>query len=98
MNSKLTRRRFIRIAAVAGGASLLPGLAAAQALSGGLRHWRGIALGADASLQVYHPDRATAERLIAASLDEVRRLEGIFSLYRQESELVRLNRDGRLDA
>ena len=98
MNSNVTRRRFIRIAASAGVASLLPGVAGAQASPGGLRHWRGIALGADASLQVLHPDGATADRLIAASLDEVRRLESILSLYRDDSELVRLNRDGRLDA
>ncbi|KQY99402.1 thiamine biosynthesis protein ApbE [Pseudolabrys sp. Root1462] len=98
MNRKVTRRRFIRIAAIAGGTSLLPSIAFARSSSAGLRQWRGIALGADASLQVFHPDPAAADRLIAASLDEVLRLEGIFSLYRQDSDLARLNRDGRLDA
>lgn len=98
MNTNITRRRFIRISAVAAGASLLPGLAGARAASAELRQWRGVALGADASLQVYHPDPAAADRLIAASLDEVHRLERIFSLYRQDSALMRLNRDGWLDA
>jgi thiamine biosynthesis lipoprotein len=98
MNTSLTRRRFIHISAIAAGASLLPRLARAGASSAGLRQWRGVALGADASLQVYHPDAAVADRLIAASLDEVHRLERIFSLYRKDSALVRLNRDGQLDA
>jgi thiamine biosynthesis lipoprotein len=98
METSFTRRRFIRIAAAAGGALLLPSIAETRASSSELRQWRGIALGADASLHIFHPDPAEAERLIGASLDEVRRLEGIFSLYRKDSALVRLNRDGHLDA
>lgn len=98
MHKRLTRRRFIRIAAAAAGASLLSGTAGTRTTLVELRHWQGIALGADASLQVFHPDPVEAERLIALSLDEVRRLEGIFSLYRNDSALVRLNRNGSLDA
>jgi thiamine biosynthesis lipoprotein len=62
-----------------------------------LRVWSGAALGADATLQIHHPDPATADRLIAASLAEVQRLECIMSLYRPDSALSRLNRDGVLD-
>ena len=98
MDKRITRRRFIRIAAAAAGASLLPGTADTRAMPPELRQWRGVALGADASLQVFHPDPVQAERLITASLDEVRRLEGILSLYKPDSALVRLNRDGKLDA
>ena len=98
MNTSITRRRFIRISAIAAGGLLLPGIAGARVATAELRQWRGIALGADASLQVYHPDPAAADRLVAAALDEVHRLERIFSLYRQDSALVRLNHDGRLDA
>jgi thiamine biosynthesis lipoprotein len=48
-------------------------------------------------LQIHHPDPATADRLIRLSLAEVARLEAVFSLYRPDSALVRLNRDGFLD-
>lgn len=98
MDTTITRRRFIRITAVVVGAAFVPALAAARAPAAGLRQWRGVALGADASLQVFHPDASAGDRLIEASLDEVRRLERIFSLYRRDSALSRLNADGRLEA
>lgn len=96
--SHLTRRRFIRIAAAAAA-----GLAAPPALAGTgrpnpmLRTWRGVALGADAALEVYHVDARQADRLIEACLAEVAQLEKVFSLYREDSAIRRLNCDGRLD-
>ncbi|WP_052584508.1 FAD:protein FMN transferase, partial [Azospirillum baldaniorum] len=48
--------------------------------------------------QLAHPDPAEADRLIALCLEEVARLERVFSLYRTDSALARLNRDGVLDA
>jgi thiamine biosynthesis lipoprotein len=60
--------------------------------------WRGIALGAAASLQIHHHDRAAAEKLVQRSIAELRRLERLFSLYRDDSALVDLNRRGVLDA
>lgn len=92
---RLTRRRFIAIAAAAGGLPLLP-IASARADSR-LRVWSGTALGCDATLQIHHPNAATADQLIAASLAEVERLERIMSLYRPDSALSRLNRDGALE-
>jgi thiamine biosynthesis lipoprotein len=88
------RRRFIVIAAAAAGLALprrgeTPGPR--------LTVWRGSVLGADATLQISHPDPAVARRLIGESLAEVARLEAQLSLYRPDSALVRLNRDGRLD-
>ena len=50
-----------------------------------LHVWRGMALGADACLQLHHPDPAEADRLIRLCLDEVARLEQVFSLYRPDS-------------
>ncbi|WP_395456606.1 FAD:protein FMN transferase [Azospirillum melinis] len=92
----LARRRFLAIGAVAAGLSLLPHrLLRAEGVP--VRVWRGVALGADASLTIAHPDPAEADRLIALSLEEVERLERVFSLYRPDSALRRLNRDGRLD-
>lgn len=93
--ASITRRRFIRIAGIAAGVALAEGgrpVAAAPSL----HRWQGVALGADASLQIYHSDAAAAQALIAQALVEVRRLERIFSLYVADSALCRLNRDGRL--
>lgn len=91
-----TRRRFLGIAAVAAGLALLPGGLRAAGVPA--RTWRGVALGADSMIQLAHPDPAEADRLIALCLEEVARLERVFSLYRTDSALARLNRDGALDA
>jgi thiamine biosynthesis lipoprotein len=99
MASAIARRRFIGISAAAAGMALLPLRARAAFPAPGaapLRSWSGAALGADARLLIHHPDPARAERLIARCLDEVARLERVFSLYREDSALVRLNRDGAL--
>src|SRR5215217_645418 len=95
--SLLSRRRFIGITASAAGLSLLPLGRKAQAGSQ-LVTWRGQAMGAMATMQIHHYDRAAAERLIERSLAEVRRLEQVFSLYRDDSALSTLNRQGMLVA
>ncbi|ANK81461.1 MAG: hypothetical protein TEF_12105 [Rhizobiales bacterium NRL2] len=93
-HSPLSRRRFIGIAGAAAGLSLLPGgVPAARTRT---FHWRGVALGADASIQIIHSDAREARRIIDLAVAEIERLEAIFSLYRPDSTLRRLNRDGRL--
>jgi thiamine biosynthesis lipoprotein len=94
--ARLRRRRFLGITAAAGGLPLLP--FGARGEPGRLRIWTGVALGADAMLQLHHPDPEVADRLIAEALAEVRRLEAIMSLYRPDSALVALNRRGELEA
>lgn len=91
-----TRRRFIGIAAASALAlTSLPARRAWAAITPAT--WQGVALGADAELRIYHPDADTAQRLIARSLQELRRLESVFSLYRDDSALSVLNRQGFLD-
>ncbi|SMX49334.1 FAD:protein FMN transferase [Maliponia aquimaris] len=85
----LSRRRFIAISASAAV------LAGGPALGAPARHWTGVALGAHASITLSHPDAA---RIVAGVQKEIDRLEDIFSLYRTGSALMRLNRDGALDA
>lgn len=58
--------------------------------------WKGQALGAPAQIILYHQDKALAERLLRESVREAERLENIFSLYRNGSELSHLNRNGAL--
>jgi thiamine biosynthesis lipoprotein len=56
--------------------------------------WQGSALGAQVSIEIYHPDRAEAERLVERCIQDVRRLEQQFSLYRPDSAICALNRTG----
>jgi thiamine biosynthesis lipoprotein len=94
---KLTRRRCIAITAAAAGVDLLP-CAATASPAAELVTWHGTALGASATVRLHHPDRAAGELLIARSVAELRRLEALFSLYRADSVLVALNRQGALVA
>lgn len=92
------RRRVLGIVAAAAGLPLLPrGLLGANEEAPVTYTWKGRALGAPARLTLVHPERSVAEGAIALCLDEVMRLERVFSLYDPGSELTRLNRDGRLD-
>ncbi len=92
-----SRRRFITISAAATGTALLPAHRAAADTPQPFT-WHGMALGAVTTIRLHHPDRAFAERLTAQASAEMRRLEAMFSLYRDDSLLVRLNRQGMLEA
>jgi thiamine biosynthesis lipoprotein len=95
-NQNLTRRRMIAIAASAAGSTFLVGRRTAQA--GDAVRWRGSALGAQISVEIYHPDRAEALKLVERCVTDVRRLEQQFSLYRDDSAICTLNRTGILVA
>ncbi|MCD2183724.1 FAD:protein FMN transferase [Rhizobium sp. GN54] len=86
----ITRRRLIAISAVL---AILP--AVARADRGTARLWTGQALGARASIRLDHPD---GEAIAARVMAEIDRLEDILSLYRPDSALSRLNREGNLSA
>ena len=96
LTQNLTRRRMIAIAASAAGSALLAGSRFAQA-NAPVR-WQGSALGAQVSIEIHHPDRAEAERLVERCVLDVRRLEQQFSLYRADSAISTLNRTGILVA
>ncbi len=74
----------------------LPPLLASPARAGRLYRWSGVALGGEAHLWVEADDRHEAARLVTRALAEKARLERIFSLYRPDSLLLRLNAQGRL--
>ncbi|WGD55029.1 FAD:protein FMN transferase [Bradyrhizobium sp. CB1650] len=95
MVGAISRRRFIRISGVAAGLALGAPVRAATS-EANLAVWRGIMLGAVATMKIYHHNRGEAERLISAAYSEARRLERLFSLYLEDSDLVRLNRTGIL--
>lgn len=91
----LTRRRMIAITAMAAGAAAFAGRRARAAEA---TRWHGSALGAQVSIEIHHPDRMEAARLIDRCLLETRRLEQQFSLYRADSAICVLNRTGLLVA
>ena len=91
----ITRRRFISITAAFGGVALGGGTVSGETVAKATR-WQGVALGADAEIIIHHPDPDLTSRLITAGVEEVARLERVFSLYRSDSELVELNAAGIL--
>ncbi len=96
MARTFSRRRVIGFAAAAAGLGCLPLPTARAAPRAAV--WHGTALGARATIRLYHPDRAAAERLIARCVTEIDRLERLFSLYRPDSMLSRLNAEGAVTA
>jgi thiamine biosynthesis lipoprotein len=83
---------MIAIVAMAAGSAFLATRRTARA-DDAVR-WQGSALGAQVSIEIYHPDRAEAERLVERCIQDVRRLEQQFSLYRPDSAICALNRTG----
>lgn len=87
--SALTRRRFLVVTAAA--------CAATRATAGTpLATWRGHALGAHAEVALAGVTQAEAAPVFTAVAAELERIERLFSLYRPDSALARLNRDGVL--
>jgi FAD:protein FMN transferase len=91
-----TRRRTIRIVAATAALPLLIAAVRAAAPAGQLFHWQGEVLGAVSELALWHTDAALAQRTILRVRGEIARYEHIFSLYRADSEISRLNAEGTL--
>ena len=91
-----TRRRAIRIFAAAAGLPLMIAAVRATARPARMFHWQGEVLDAVAELTLVHTDPAFARRTILKIEGEIVRYERIFSLYRPESEISRLNAAGTL--
>lgn len=81
-----TRRRFLAISAAAL-------VFSTPALAAPIYTWQGVALGARVTLRLSHPDAPAIGERVAKELS---RLEDVFSLYRPDSALSRLNRTGAL--
>lgn len=91
--SKITRRRAIGIFAAAAGGLMVDGVSRSAPDS---YEWRGLAMGAHAKIVLsgIAEDRA---RIVIAQVDlEIERLERALSLFREDSEICRLNAAGHL--
>lgn len=91
----VTRRRAIAIFA-ATAAGFAARMEAAQS-SAAVYEWKGLALGADARLIFAAADEASVRDAVTAAVAEIERLERALSLFRADSEICQLNRDGILD-
>ncbi len=89
--TRLSRRRFLTLSAAAG-------VAGTSVRAADIATWRGVALGAVAKMHLAGLDPEAAAPIFRAVATEIARLERIFSLYRPDSAISRLNRDGALNA
>ncbi len=89
----ISRRRALAVLAAASLAAFGQRTAAASSPV----QWRGMVLGAPATITLYHPDRNRGEAALRAVLSEIESLEWVFSLFREGSALSRLNRAGELN-
>jgi thiamine biosynthesis lipoprotein len=91
-----TRRRVLHIVAAVAGLPLMIAGLRATAPKGQIYRWQGDVLGAVSELTLWHTEPAFARAMILKVRDEIDRFEQIFSLYRQKSEISRLNEAGKL--
>jgi thiamine biosynthesis lipoprotein len=92
----LNRRQALKIVAAAAAVPAAVGGMRLLAPASKFHTWNGEALGAVSSMMIWHPNAAYAQQTMNRMLTEVARLEEVFSLFRRESELSRLNRDGAI--
>jgi FAD:protein FMN transferase len=93
----MQRRRFITILATSAAGLSIGQLRAATPKALEAVHWQGYTLGAEGRFTLYTDNRAAAQVSLQKCFTEIRRLESIFSLYDDHSELCRLNRDATLE-
>ena len=87
-----TRRRVITLMAATAGCAI----AGRPARASADYEWRGVAMGAEARILFNGIDGEAARSAAAMVEAEIDRLENALSLFRPDSELCRLNRDGLL--
>ena len=99
----MKRRSFMQFGLGMGASHLAlgaPAAAAPAAAETGALQWasrRLNAMGTSMNLQLAHADAAHAARAMEAAIAEIRHIEDQMSLFRPDSAICRLNRDGYLD-
>ena len=95
----MKRRTFILCLAGTAAAGLAGWRLGGSAKTAGMVKFarKGFALGTEVTLTVFHSSEKAAQAALDEAFAEINRVEDIMSLYRPESQICRLNRDGRLD-
>jgi thiamine biosynthesis lipoprotein len=96
----MNRRKMISASLGIGSVAALAGFGAVKAIARARElkvfSLSGRALGTKVSLLVLHQDPELAQAALADALEEVQGVDRLMSLYRDDSQLVALNRDGEL--
>ena len=95
LNNK-TRRRFLKIIGLAS-IGAISGTALVKLTKTDILKkvtWQGIALGSPAEITIYHPNQKEAEDILSESHKKLVQLENLFSLYKENSQLSMLNKNG----
>ena len=95
LNNK-TRRRFLKIIGLAS-IGAISGTALVKLTKTDILKkvtWQGIALGSPAEITIYHPNQKEAEDILSESHKKLVQLENLFSLYKENSQLSILNKNG----
>ncbi len=90
----MNRRRFIQILATSSAGLSLSRAAQASTLQPVT--WSGYTMGAEGSFTLYTDQPAKAQAVLDRCTAEIHRLESVFSLYQEDSEIRRLNHNGIL--
>ena len=98
LNNK-TRRRFLKIIGLAS-IGAISGTALVKLTKTDILKkvtWQGIALGSPAEITIYHPIQQEAEDILSESHKKLVQLENLFSLYKENSQLSMLNKNGYVE-
>ena len=98
LNNK-TRRRFLKIIGLAS-IGAISGTALVKLTKTDIMKkvtWQGIALGSPAEITIYHPNQKEAEDILSESHKKLVQLENLFSLYKENSQLSMLNKNGYIE-
>ena len=98
LNNNKTRRRFLKIVGIASVGVISGTTLVKLTREDTLKKvtWKGIALGSPAEITIYHPNKKEAEDILSNSYKKLLQLESIFSLYKNDSQLSMLNKNGYL--
>jgi len=90
--TRITRRKFLKITAV----SLALPFTSSILLANNIEKttWKGVALGAKSNMILFHKNPSYSKDTLDICINEVRRLEKIFSLFDKNSSITLLNTQG----
>ncbi|MDC0933840.1 FAD:protein FMN transferase [Arcobacteraceae bacterium] len=90
--SNISRRKFLKITAVSLAIPFSSNLLLASTVEKTI--WEGKALGANANMTLFHEDPSYAKKTLNICLNEVKKMEKIFSLFDENSSISILNKQG----
>lgn len=95
MNKEQTsRRKFLTITATSLTLALTPNVLLANKIQ--KISWSGLALGAESNMTLFHKNSLFAKDTLNTCINEIKRLENIFSLFIPNSSICELNKKGNL--